>query len=236
MRPAADELEAVREPFFISGDRMRNRLRSRLRSWFKDGFWFDRVQAIIDFLNRNFSLGNRFKWWLAEEDEAPPGAAEFYQSLVTTLGLIWFFLLPNIQPQALSSNLYRVVGGVVSGYFIFELFIFSLDWIFVAKPPLESHRRSLGTYLLSLIQITLYFSIFFSHAICIESYRPSLSLIFDNIKSFISLQSVQVNDSGICLAVSQFRLINGATLMAIIVASLIGVVVRAEKKPEAKDS
>jgi len=215
---------------------MRKTLRSRLRSCFEDGFWFNKFQSLISYLNRNFSLGNRFKWWLAENDEAPPGAAEFYQSLITILGLIWFVILPYLPPQILNSSLFRAVGSVVSGYFLIELFVFALDWIFVAKPPLESHRRSLGTYLLSLIQITLYFSIFFSHANCIDPYQPSLGLFFNNIKSFVSLQPVQVNDIGICLAASQYRLLNGAILMAIIVASLIGAIVREEKEPNNKDN
>jgi len=211
---------------------MKNKLRSKFRSCFKEGFWFYRFQNIIGYLNRKCSIGNRFKWWLAEEDEAPPGAAEFYQAVITSIGLIWFLLLPSIPYQIYNNTLYRILGSVISGYFILELFMFSLDWIFVAKPPLESHRRSLGTYILSLIQITLFYSIFFSHANCIEPYQSSMGLVIENIKSFVSLQLIQVPDCGLCQAASNFRLLNGVTLMAIIFASLVGVIVRPQKEPE----
>ncbi|MHA1938850.1 MAG: hypothetical protein ACW97O_11630 [Candidatus Thorarchaeota archaeon] len=209
---------------------MKKKLRSRFRSWFQEGFWFFRFQKFIGHLNRKCSIGNRFKWWLAEEGEAPPGAAEFYQAAITLIGLIWFMYLPSIPSQVYNHNLYKFFGGVISGYFILELFVFSLDWIFVAKPPLESHRRSLGTYILSLIQITLFFSIFFSHTNCIEPYQPSFGLIIENIKSFISLQSMEVPDSGLCQVASNFRLLTGVTFMAIIFASLVGVIVRPEKE------
>ena len=53
----------------------------------------------------------------------------------------------------------RTIAGLLPAYLILELFVFSLVWIFVEKNPLESYRRSLGTYLFALIEFGLLFSV-----------------------------------------------------------------------------
>jgi hypothetical protein len=210
-------------------------LRDCLRQCFKEGFWFPGFQRRLYSFHSWFSLSYRFKRWLAEgEEDAPPGASEFYQVILFVIAVVWVLTVNSPLHPILYRPFFRIVGGAAAGYFILEMFIFSLDWIFSAPLRLESHKRSLATMLLSLIEVALFFFVFLSLANCHELQHSLIVDSYENVIAFISLQLPPVRDTALCCFTAHFQRLVGAVILAIVIASLVGAVVREEKKEDKK--
>ncbi len=211
--------------------RLFNQLRARLRQCFKEGFWFPGFRSAIAYSNSHFFFGYKFKRWLAQgEEDAPPGASEFYQFILIVIAVAWVLTVNSPLHPILYRAGFRILGGGIAGYFILEMFIFSLDWIFSARLPLESYRRSLATMLLSLIEVALFFFIFLSLANCHELQRSPIVDSYENVIAFISLQLPKVSDTALCCFTAHFQRLVGAVILVIITASLIGEVIREQKE------
>lgn len=129
----------------------------------------------------------------------------------------------------LSHWVVRTIAGLLPTYFILELFVFSLVWIFVEKKPLESYRRSLGTYLFALFELGLLFSVVFSLASCPEPFTSPLNLALDSFEAIAFLEVASVTPGYKCMAIGQIQRVLGALIVLIIVASLVGKVFREEE-------
>jgi hypothetical protein len=209
---------------------MFERVRGWLRPRLAQGFWYPSFRTLVGRIHSNCSLGHRFKRWLAAgEEEAPQGASELYQAIILLTALLWAALLRNPPYPVFAQPVLRDAGIVIAAYFILELFVFSVDWIFVAEKPLESYRRSLATFLVSLVEVAVLFFISFSLAGC---YRNSIQPLLGSYQSLVgmaSLQLVPVNETALCTVGAHFERLLAAVLMLIIVASLVGAVVREQK-------
>jgi hypothetical protein len=124
----------------------------------------------------------------------------------------------------------RLFAALVVFYFISEFFVFLLHWVFVAKPRLESARRSLATFLFNLlIEIPLLFAIVFTLEDCwapLPSLTATLKYVLETV---FHLEIVRVRDNLGCQLLADYQLIITATLLTIIIASLVNTIARLEK-------
>jgi len=208
---------------------MLTRIRDWLRTRLIEGFWFPRFQALIRFLHTKLSLGYHFKRWLADGGEAPRGASELYQSVLLGLGLLWISLMDISPLPLLRTTGVRFLGLAVAMYPVTELLLFALQWTFVDIGRLHAVRRSLAGFLLNLFEIALYFSIAFSLMGCLTQSTTKWVLIYDNLRSVFTLQLMTDAKRLCCSALAHYQVIVAATLLVIVIASLIGAVVRKEK-------
>ena len=206
---------------------MLEQIRTRLRASLEKGFWFPRFCAIIDFAYSRFSLGAHFNRWLANGGDAPKGVSELYQVVLVLIGFVWVLVVDSPIHPALTSQPLQLVGILIALYWITELFVFSLHWTFVATGELEAIRRSLATFLLNLVEIALFFAIVFTLTGCRS--MTGWTAIYDSITSVFNLRLVAVQDNLCCRVAAHYEIIVAGTLLAIIIASLVGAVVRPEK-------
>jgi len=204
--------------------------RDWLRTKLSAGLWFPWLQAAIRFLYTKFCLSYRFKTWLADGRDPPPGASELFLAVVLALGVIWFSIIDAALHPLLRAAGFRVLGVGIVLYVVTDLFLFSLHWTFVDTGRLHAIRRSLAGFLLNLIEIALYFSIAFSLLACPAPSTKHWTLLYDNLRAVFTLQlAIDAKEAPTCYLLAHYEVIVAATLLIIVIASLVGEVVRKEK-------
>lgn len=209
---------------------MLQRFRAWLRTTLKEGFWFPAFRYFVDRAYKRISLGNWFNRWLTDGERAPSGATELYQFVLILIGAGWLFMVNRPAHPIFASQIFQVPGFFAALYPITELFLFSLHWTFVATGELHSIRRSLAAFLLNLFELAIYFSIAFALAGCSKNYTAGWAAFYDNFRSIFNLELVAVRETAVCQFSAHYEIVVAATLLVIIIASLVGAVVRPEKQ------
>ena len=125
------------------------------------------------------------------------------------------------------------VAGVTAAYFIGDLLVFSLHWTFVANRKLKSYRRSLATFLVNLVvELPLLFTVLFSAAGCFTPAHSPWSALYSILTAVLSLQLPAVGTQQLCQAVAHYQVLVAVVVLGIIVASIVGAVIRDEKPAE----
>ena len=208
---------------------MLTKIRNWLRTKLSAGFWFPLLQAAIGFLYTRFSVGYRFKRWLADSGDPPRGASELYQAVLLAVAITWLALIDTAPHPLLRDAGFRICGAAVVLYVVTELFLFSLHWTFVDTGKLHAVRRSLAGFLLNLVEIAFYFSIAFSLLACPGPSTTQWGLLYDNVRAVFTLQLPIDAPAPRCRTLAHYEVIVAATLLVIVIASLVGEVVRKEK-------
>lgn len=199
---------------------------ARIRRKLADGFWYPPFQDALEWAYDNLSIGHRFVRIFSLYGYEPLGASELWQFIVVLCGAIWLTLVHRPLHHVLSAPPLQWIGIIVAAALMADLLLFSLHWTFVANKPLESVRRSLATSLLSLIEVAIYFSIFLSLSDCLSVPRPASGIFYDQMAAILKVRLPSVSPSCFCQTVAHFELIVGGSILVIIVASLVGEVVR----------
>jgi hypothetical protein len=102
----------------------------------------------------------------------------------------------------------------------------------VGHKKLESTRRSLAMFLVNLVEIALYFTVILTLCGCYSDPSKNWNNVYQNIQSIFNLDLIDVQNSTCCIIFSHYELIVATTVMTIVIASLVGAVIREEKKEE----
>jgi len=205
-------------------------LRVRVANCLKAGFWFPLFERFVNFLYTRISLGYHFKNWLTVGREAPRGAAELYQVLVILVGAMLLALVTARARSMAPPQLPTIVAGLLAAYLVSDLLIFSLHWTFVADRKLKSYRRSLATFLLNLVvEIPLLFTVLLAALGCFAPAQLPWEAIYLTLTATLSVQLVAVPPIGLCDGVAHYEVFVSVVVLGIIVASIVGAVIRKEK-------
>lgn len=209
---------------------MKQDLRATLRRWLREGFWFPVFQGALDGLAANVSLGNHWKSWLRDPDDAKPprGAAEVYQFVWLVGALCWTAGL-SISAPLLASGPARAIGGIVALYRVLEIALFALHWVFVSTSPLHGTRRSLAQFVANLFEVAALSSIALTLWNCQVGTGSAWGSLYSHLASVFTLGVVPVSDSRPCQFVAHAELVTAALLLSVAVASVIGGLVRGEQ-------
>lgn len=182
------------------------------------------------------SFGYRSKRWVAAGDlHTPAGTPELYQAILLGATFTWVAAIRSSADSVFSSLMFRIVGSFIAGYFIVELFFFLLDWIFVDRLEIENFRRSLATLIVSSVEAALLFTVLLSLGGCLQySYTP-LGSAYNNWQYLLKLEVVPVTDSQWCEILAQSQWLLGMLLVGVIIASLLGPIVRPEREKNRSD-
>ena len=212
---------------------LRLRLRNFLREFLEKGFWFHRFQSAIKVVHESTSIGFKFKRWVAAGDvHTPPGAPELYQIILLFIAIAWVAAIRTPANSLFASIGARIFGIIIAGYFIFELLLFLLDWVFVEGIPIEDYRRSLATLIVASVEVAFLFSVLFALTGCQDFSRAPIVKAYHNWQSLVKLDAVDVTGSLGCAILAQTQWMLGALLVGVIIASLLGPIVRPERKTD----
>ena len=200
-----------------------------IRKRFPNGLWFPLLEQAIDFAYSKLSPSEWFIRSFNLAGSRSPAAPELYQVLVVGIGAVWLSTIQQPSPSLFTSVGARAIGISLTVVVIADLFVFVLHWIFVDKKELESTSRSLATFGVSLIEISIAFAIIFSLGGCATQSR-GWSIFYENLRSILKLRPAPVVDSPGCEIASHFQLIIGGLILAVAIASLIGAIVRPKKR------
>ena len=208
----------------------RNPLRSWLRGKLLDGFWYPLFRSGVAKTYATISLGYRFKESFSLYGHVPAGAAELYQLILLVIGLAWLGFVMNPLSQVLSLPITQSMGAALALYPPTELLLFSLDWVFSAPRALRSYRRSLATFLLALVEVATYFTIAYTLAGCHLPFANAVANMTGSLFSLMRLQVFEAGGNSICSIMSHYQFVVGVWIIGIVVASLVGAVVRGERE------
>lgn len=207
------------------------RLWKWLRNRLADGFWFHRVSRGIRWLHDHTSLGNLFKGWIrGPYAHTLPGAPEAYQAFVFLTAGTWVFFIRTPPNDAFTTGVAHCVGYTFAGYLLYELFVFLLDWLITEGMPLENYRRALATLFVSSAEVALLFSALFELQGCSTLELQPLRSAYGNWIRLLRLEHVGEETTGWCGFFAHAQWWMGLLLVGVIIASLLGPVVRPERR------
>lgn len=208
---------------------MNTNLKERLADWLAEGFWVHRLVNVIRWTYLRLSLGYAFNRWLTRNGRAPEGASEAYQAVVLVAGIAWLGLIDRPLWWIFDTPLARFAGLAIVLYRLTEIFVFALHWVLVADGRLGAIRRSLAGFVVNVCELALWSPIAFLLAGCVVSPTHRLKLVYDHLRAVWSLELVNSNAPGLCCnLLSHYEIIVAGTLLLIVVASLVGGVLREE--------
>ena len=213
----------------MSIDKVRTRM-VRIIRWLKkhDGFWFPAVRWLLDWLFQTTSVGYRVNVCFEKKSLGGSWVSEFYQLLWVVIGLCWIAV---IEWPVLTGSAWIVLGLIVAFYRVSEILLLSIHWLLVAEGPVESYRRSLFAFLLNLCEVSIFFSIAYLLLGCVDPLQGAWSVLFEGLQSVFGLKTALTHVNS-CWAqgLPRLQLIISWVLVALIVANLVSVISRGEKK------
>ncbi len=208
---------------------MNTNLKECLAAWLENGFWFHRLVTIIRWAYLHLSLGYAFNRWLTRNGQAPEGASEAYQAVVLVVGITWLGFIESPVWWIFETRIARFAGSAIVLYRVTEVFVFALHWILAAEGRLGAIRRSLAGFVVNLCELAVWFPIAFLLVGCVASPIHKLRLAYDHLHAVWSLELANTSPGGLfCRVFSHYEIIVAGTLLLIVVASLVGGVLREE--------
>jgi hypothetical protein len=186
---------------------------------FRDGFWYPTFRDTVGFARQQLSLLRQVE---LRYEAGHRGLPEVYQFVVAVVGVVWLVAAP-LGPPELSSSTFRWIGAVILFYFVLEVFVFSIDWVFVS-PHIADERRSLATFIFSFVEVTILFSTIQVLTRCFAAANP-WDVFTANLSGMFKLDLVSLASRPSCVLLSRFQIVLSAVLEVIVIAGLVGSVI-----------
>lgn len=188
------------------------------------------MQQALTFAYRRFVLGSYFNAWLRNPDEekAPAGASELIVACSLVVGILWLTLLPSAMVPLLSSELARWLGAMLAFYQVTSIAIVTAYTIFVFAGRIHSTARSLASFLLNIIEVSIYSTIFLYLTSCAPPKSGRWFLFYEHLGSLFRLSVPSSSGATGCVLYSHYELVVGGGILFIMVGSVVGGIVRPE--------
>lgn len=195
-----------------------------IKSMLAHGWFSSSFQPTIKFINKFFpgfwlySLCKRRK----NKEQPPSGLSEFYVLARLISGILWLSLINTLPMPFMSNYCARVVGVCFAVYFMTDIFVFTIKWIFVDVEPVEDVRRSLFFFFINIFEITLFSSIALILFRC-TSKSPWYAF-YESFRSIFKIELFRISDhcAHVGKFVIHFQLIVGVLLLLVVIAGLAG--------------
>ncbi len=163
-------------------------------------------------LNRFF--GKRYK--------ETRGVSESYVLVRLILGVLWLSLINTRLMPFMASSLAWILGSIFAVWLMFDIFIFTLKWIFTETEPVEDVRRSLFFFFINIVEIALFSSIALILSRCAND--PPWCVFYKCFRSIFKFELFEVSgDCGLFgKLLIHFQLVIGVLLILVIIAGLAG--------------
>jgi hypothetical protein len=201
-------------------------LRDQLRRRLSSGFWYPPFVRFVDSAYKRLSLGYGWNRWLAIGDSSPDGASESYQAAWLILAAIWVTFIYSV--ATLSGRLFVWLGIGLALYRISEIFLFAVHWVFAAKKDLSATRRSLAGFLVNLLELSVLFTVLSILGRCSDTVSR-WTIWNEHLRSIWTLELIPTSGSQSCRVFAQYEVVVAGALLLIVVASLVGGVIRPER-------
>jgi hypothetical protein len=174
------------------------------------GRWIDRIASVA---------------WPAAGGRASPLVTELYQLLWLAIAGASFLAAWQIAGAGASV---RGIVAIILYYHVLEILLFLLAWLFVERSRLDSYRRSLLGFFGNVVEITLLFSALDILTGC-DAYGRK-QVLWRNLTAVTTLESVdRLRASGWCFVLVTTRLVVSVCLVVVIIAAVVGTVLRKER-------
>jgi hypothetical protein len=154
--------------------------------------------------------------------EAPGWVQMVYVGATLVLGVKGLVLAQLLRD---SHPWWSTVIGLLPLYFVFELALFILRWLFIDLGPLISSRRSLAGFLVNVVGVTIFFAAAFLGAGCISGEVTIRSATYNSFRTLTTMGPVSIQDG--CWQCPVLVMAEGAMgylLTVVIIGALAGIV------------
>jgi len=154
---------------------------------------------------------------------SPRWVSELYQLASVASAVALLFLAPNNPEWALFPIAAYCIWRLI------EIFVFALHWVFVARDPVESFRRSLFAFLVNVLEVALFTSILMVISQCAERGASRGELLYRNLASIFSFSVLNDFGTGVaCWLLPRAELTIGWVLLLIALTVVISGITRRE--------
>lgn len=171
---------------------------------------------------------------LSKVDKVPPFISEIYQVIFLLTGIFSFFYF---SPSVRHISIVSIILVIILFYRTYDIFMFSINWIFL--PGLRSHSilRNLAGFILNLLELIVYFASLylafgFYNKIFIAFYsslRISFSFEpFINCEPFIKYPNLETNYIFLFLVI--YQIFVSAFLLIVVISNIVGTIKQGEGK------
>lgn len=194
---------------------------------FKDGLYLALIRATIppvyDCLPS--TLWNRFIKRREKAPFTPRWAPEVFQLAFLALGLGVLAMPLGSIPGSLSVAL-RIVVGIR----LVDIFVFCLHWVFIARDPVLSHRRSLASFGVNVFEVPVLYTVMSLLAGCSPPSQVSWSVLYANLGDLLSL-SLPTTQGGTlrCAIGAHGALVLEGVLLLLVLTVVVGMISREER-------
>ena len=193
---------------------------------FPQGIYLRILSSVFDRLYHwtPVSLLNRRAKRALNRDISPRWVAELYQLLSVLLGIVLLIIGPQ-EPSWL-----RLLVVVYCFWGLAEIVVVAMRWIFVARDPVESLRRSLAAFILTVFEVALLSSVLIFLLGCKPPELSTAQLLYNHVVSIFTLSVPSITGSApACSFVAHTQVVIGWLLLLIVLTVVAGGITRDER-------
>ena len=185
-------------------------------------FFLSYFLHLVSFLSLNFLIKCLVRRAINKR-KTPAYISEIYQAVMLILGFL------GIITNALNANFLFAL----SIYRPLEIVVFAFRWVFLDTDELHSYKRSILGFLLSLVEIAIFFSILSRLTSCVETGADPLGIFISHMFGIVTFNKPEYLSQGQqCNVYALLELSLAAFLILIVIAYLIGLLSRKGKNQD----
>lgn len=207
------------------------RLSKYLNRKYPEGIYKKNLSLGVEIFYEKFSLHNciekRVKKNLSIEQNASlKWFSELYQFISLIIGLFFLIIISLADYKYNYWLLFPIL--LLTLYRPFEIFLFSIKWVFVASDPVVSYRRSLALFLVNFVEVIIFFSIAY---LASGFYKTVATSLYSSLRIVVTIGPADVEQK--CSAVLELfpwlvmiQIVISFFLIVVVIANTVGVITR----------
>jgi hypothetical protein len=167
-------------------------------------------------------------WWkqlvrsqlkIAGREKSPAWVSELYLCASFVAGVVFLFIVLFL-PAWLACLL-----AAVALYRPFEIMLFTVDWIFTAKDPLHSYKRSLSGFMVNIAEVVVFFAVAYMGFGFLQG-EPSISTaLYSSLRTTVTIGPTSTLEPPHCWfagAVIIYQIAVSYFMVVVVVAAVVG--------------
>ena len=162
-------------------------------------------------------------------EKSPHWVSELYLCASFVIGVVFLLIVQFVPPW-----LAYVVAGIAL-YRTFEIALFAADWIFTAKDPLHSYKRSLAGFMVNIAEVVVFFAVTYMGFGFLQG-RPSISTaLYSSLRTTVTIGPISTIEPPYCWfagAVIMYQIAVSYFMVVVVMAAVVGSLEKRDVVPK----
>lgn len=139
--------------------------------------WCDSHLSLNGYWNRFV----RSRLGIPYDKKNPPWVSEVYLCASFLLGSVFVALAPAI-PKCVAMGI-----AVVALYRPIEIMVYAINWIFISKGMIHSHKRSLAGFLVNIAEVVIFFAASYLGFGLVQGDSPIATALYSSLRTTVTI-------------------------------------------------